>query len=103
VRVLLVDRCRALAVTVAPPRFRRRTRTSLLVLMILTSVLMTVIAYLFLRNQLRPIKRLADAAEAFGKGRRLPYRPRGALEVRAAGRPSLTCAAGSSGRSSSAR
>jgi two-component system osmolarity sensor histidine kinase EnvZ len=46
---------------------------------------MTVISYAFLRNQLRPIKRLADAAEAFGKGRSVAYRPRGALEVRAAG------------------
>jgi two-component system, OmpR family, osmolarity sensor histidine kinase EnvZ len=57
----------------------------LLVLMVLASILLTVIAYVFLRNQLRPIKRLADAAEAFGKGRILPYRPRGAAEVRAAG------------------
>lgn len=68
---------------------RRRMGASnphqLLVLMILTSVLMTVIAYLFLRNQLRPITRLAEAAEAFGKGQRIAYRPRGALEVRAAG------------------
>ncbi|NGM47691.1 two-component sensor histidine kinase [Rhodobacter sp. SGA-6-6] len=68
---------------------RRRMGASnphqLLVLMILTSVLMTVIAYLFLRNQLRPITRLAEAAEAFGKGQRIVYRPRGALEVRAAG------------------
>ncbi|MFN4172275.1 MAG: ATP-binding protein [Pseudorhodobacter sp.] len=57
----------------------------LLVLMILTSLLMTVIAYLFLRNQLRPIERLAAAASAFGKGETVPYRPRGAQEVRAAG------------------
>jgi two-component system osmolarity sensor histidine kinase EnvZ len=57
----------------------------LLVLMILTSVLMTVIAFLFLRNQMIPITRLAAAAEAFGKGQRVPYRPRGAVEVRAAG------------------
>lgn len=57
----------------------------LLVLMLVTSALMTFIAYLFLRNQLRPIKLLGDAAAAFGKGRHLPYRPRGALEVRAAG------------------
>ena len=68
---------------------RRRMGASnphqLLVLMILTSVLMTVIAYVFLRNQLRPITRLAEAAEAFGKGQRIVYRPRGALEVRAAG------------------
>lgn len=68
---------------------RRRVSASnphqLLVLMVLTSLLLTVISYVFLRNQLRPIKRLADAAEAFGKGRVVPYRPRGAEEVRAAG------------------
>ena len=57
----------------------------LLVLMIVTSLLMTVIAYLFLRNQLRPIERLAAAASAFGKGETVQYRPRGAQEVRAAG------------------
>lgn len=47
--------------------------------------LMILIAYLFLRNQLRPIKRLSYAAEAFGKGRHLPYSPSGAAEVRLAG------------------
>lgn len=61
----------------------------LLVLMVFVSVLMTLIAYLFLRNQLRPIQRLARAAEAFGKGQVLPYRPTGALEVRAAGKAFL--------------
>ena len=68
---------------------RRRVSASnphqLLVLMLVTSALMTLIAYGFLRNQLRPIARLADAADAFGKGRSVPYRPRGANEVRAAG------------------
>ena len=40
---------------------------------------------LFLRNQIRPIVRLADAAEAFGKGREAQnFRPRGAREVRRA-------------------
>ncbi len=71
---------------------RRMSATNphqLLVLMIFTSVLMTVIAYLFLRNQLRPITKLAQAAEDFGKGRAVPYRPRGAQEVRAAGRAFL--------------
>ena len=68
---------------------RRRVSASnphqLLVLMIVTSILMTMIAFLFLSNQLRPIKLLSEAAEAFGKGRVIPYRPRGALEVRSAG------------------
>jgi two-component system osmolarity sensor histidine kinase EnvZ len=72
---------------------RRRVSASnphqLLVVMILTGVLMTIIAYLFLRNQLRPITRLAVAAEAFGKGRMLAYRPSGATEVRAAGQAFL--------------
>jgi two-component system osmolarity sensor histidine kinase EnvZ len=43
------------------------------------------IAIAFLRNQIKPIVRLADAAEAFGKGREAPnFRPRGAREVRRA-------------------
>ena len=68
---------------------RRRVSASnphqLLVYMIVFGVLMTVIAYLYLRNQLRPITRLARAAEAFGRGRHVTYRPAGATEVRAAG------------------
>ena len=47
--------------------------------------LMTVVAFVYLRNQLRPIRRLADAAQAFGRGRSVPYAPRGAVEVRIAG------------------
>ena len=61
----------------------------LLVLMVLAGVLMTLVSFMFLRNQLRPIKRLARAADAFGKGRADPYRPSGALEVRQAGRAFL--------------
>jgi two-component system osmolarity sensor histidine kinase EnvZ len=61
----------------------------LLVWMIFTSVLMTGVAFYFLRAQLRPITLLARAAEAFGKGQPVAYRPRGALEVRAAGRAFL--------------
>jgi two-component system osmolarity sensor histidine kinase EnvZ len=57
----------------------------LLVLMLAVGLFMTLIAFLFLRNQLRPIKRLARAAEEFGKGRVVPYRVSGATEVRSAG------------------
>ena len=50
-----------------------------------TSLVVLTIAILFLRNQIRPIVRLADAAEAFGKGREVAnFRPRGAREVRRA-------------------
>lgn len=61
----------------------------LIVVMIFASVLLTIIAYVFLRRQLRPITKLAEAAEEFGKGRTVEYRPRGAQEVRAAGRAFL--------------
>jgi two-component system osmolarity sensor histidine kinase EnvZ len=57
----------------------------LLVLMVFLGVLMTVIAYIYLRNQLRPIKRLANASAEYGRGRVIPYSPAGANEVRAAG------------------
>ncbi len=57
----------------------------LLVLMILVAVILTATAVLFLRNQVRPIRALAEAAEAFGKGRSVPFRPTGAEEVRRAG------------------
>ncbi len=50
-----------------------------------TSSILLIVAVLFLRNQIKPILRLADAAESFGKGRDAPnFRPRGAREVRRA-------------------
>lgn len=57
----------------------------LLVIMVVLGGLMTAIAFVYLRNQLRPITRMAAAAEAFGKGRIVPYSPSGAVEVRSAG------------------
>ena len=69
---------------------RRRVAPSnphqLFVNMVFFGVLMTLIAFLYMRNQLRPITRLAKAAEAFGRGRNVEYRPAGAVEVRAAER-----------------
>jgi two-component system osmolarity sensor histidine kinase EnvZ len=85
VRLMFATRHGPLAMTVDRRRVTASNPHQLLVLMIFTSVLMTLIAYLFLSNQLRPIQRLAVAAEAFGKGRHIPYKPRGAMEVRAAG------------------
>ena len=53
--------------------------------MVGTSLVLLTVAVLFLRNQIKPILRLADAAESFGKGRDAPnFRPRGAREVRRA-------------------
>lgn len=53
--------------------------------MIGTSLVLLGVAVAFLRNQIRPILRLAGAAENFGKGRDLDFRPHGAREVRQAG------------------
>ena len=49
------------------------------------SIVLIAVAILFLRNQIRPILRLAEAAEDFGKGRDVEFSPRGAREVRQAG------------------
>ncbi|MEQ9518065.1 MAG: ATP-binding protein [Parvibaculum sp.] len=56
-----------------------------LVWMVGASIVLITISILFLRNQIRPIERLAIAAEAFGKGREISnFRPAGAQEVRRA-------------------
>ncbi len=54
--------------------------------MVGSSVILLTVAILFLRNQIRPILRLAQAADEFGKGRPIPqdFKPRGAREVRQA-------------------
>ncbi len=51
-----------------------------------TSLVLLTISVIFLRNQIRPVLQLAEAAEGFGKGREAPpdFRPRGAQEVRRA-------------------
>lgn len=53
--------------------------------MTVATVLLTAIALLFIRNQVRAIERLANAAEAFGRGTDVPaFKPHGAREVRRA-------------------
>jgi two-component system osmolarity sensor histidine kinase EnvZ len=68
---------------------RKRLYTSMIYVYVLwlggSSVLLFSIAALFMRNQVRAIRRLAAAAEAFGLGRDTgPIRPEGAVEVRRA-------------------
>ena len=57
----------------------------LLVLMLLVSVLLIFLSLIILKNQIRPIGKLAKAAEAFGKGQFIEFRPGGSDEVRRAG------------------
>ena len=53
--------------------------------MVGTSMILFGVAVIFMRNQVRPIRRLAAAADAFGKGRDAPrFKPEGATEVRQA-------------------
>jgi two-component system osmolarity sensor histidine kinase EnvZ len=53
--------------------------------MVGSSLVLVAIATVFMRNQVRPIMRLAAAANSFGKGRDVPdFRPAGAAEVRQA-------------------
>jgi two-component system, OmpR family, osmolarity sensor histidine kinase EnvZ len=59
--------------------------------MVGSSLILIGIAVLFLRNQVRPIERLARAADSFGKGRAVPdFKPYGALEVRRAAQAFIT-------------
>ncbi|HEY2446417.1 MAG TPA: ATP-binding protein [Rhizomicrobium sp.] len=59
--------------------------------MVGSSLVLIAVAILFLRNQVKPIERLAYAADAFGKGRAVPdFKPYGATEVRKAAQAFLT-------------
>ena len=54
--------------------------------MLLSSLVLLIIAVIFLRKQIAPIVELAKAAKSFGMGREVTeFRPRGASEVREAG------------------
>jgi two-component system osmolarity sensor histidine kinase EnvZ len=53
--------------------------------MVGTAMILFGVATIFMRNQVRPIRRLAAAADDFGKGRDTPrFKPEGAIEVRRA-------------------
>ena len=50
------------------------------------AIIMVIISLIFLKNQTRPIIKLARAAERFGKGEKIEeFKPSGALEIRQAG------------------
>jgi two-component system, OmpR family, osmolarity sensor histidine kinase EnvZ len=71
--------------TTTQKRLFSPTTTIFVLWMVGSSVVLVTIATLFMRNQVRPVRRLADAADSFGKGRDAPdFRPAGAIEVRQA-------------------
>lgn len=86
-RVLLYMQSRLGPVEISFERRRVAAATphQLIVTMVFFGTLMTVISFLYMRNQLRPITWLSEAAQAFGRGHHVPFRPSGATEVRLAG------------------
>ncbi|MEL6687783.1 MAG: ATP-binding protein [Pseudomonadota bacterium] len=58
--------------------------------LITATILLTLVSVLYIRRQSIPIRELADAADAFGKGQDIgSYKPHGAVEVRRAGQSFL--------------
>ena len=54
--------------------------------MVFSSLILTIIAFLFLRIQIRAIQRLANSAKEFGDGKKInKFKPEGAMEIRQAG------------------
>lgn len=74
-----------LSFRVSRARMSARNPQQLIILMVVASILLTVISLIFLKNQVRPIRLLAHAADSFGKGQVVAYQPSGAEEVRRAG------------------
>ncbi|MDH3593548.1 MAG: ATP-binding protein [Rhodospirillales bacterium] len=74
-----------LAVRVPRQRLFSSTTYIFIMWMVGSSIVLFGVATIFMRNQVRPIRRLARAADSFGKGRDVPdFRPEGATEVRLA-------------------
>ncbi|MGV3550112.1 ATP-binding protein [Rhizobium sp.] len=84
---VVIDDGRILSVVTRRDRTFASNSHIFLIWMFGTSLVLIIIAILFLRGQIRPIQALARAAESFGKGQKPaePYHPRGAVEVRRAG------------------
>jgi len=74
-----------LRVATARKRLFSSTAYVFVLWMVGTSMILFAVATIFMRNQVKPIRRLADAADDFGKGRDVSkFKPEGASEVRQA-------------------
>ncbi len=83
--VLVATKVGVLRIIVPERRLSSATAYIFLLWMMGSAVLFLFIAILFMRNQIRPILRLAKAAESFGKNQDVVnFKPEGALEVRRA-------------------
>ena len=72
-------------VAISPKRLFTSTTYIFVLWMVGSSLVLFGVAMIFMRNQVRPIRRLARAADALGKGRDVPpFKLAGAIEVRQA-------------------
>ncbi|MDD4519948.1 MAG: ATP-binding protein [Alphaproteobacteria bacterium] len=73
-------------IRVPQKRFYSSTAYIFILWLIGTSIVVFLISFLFMKNQIRPMIRLAEAADLFGRGRTaFDFKPEGAFEVRRAG------------------
>ncbi|MEZ5690071.1 MAG: ATP-binding protein [Rickettsiales bacterium] len=85
IHILFTDESLKLVTSIK--RLESRTTTIFIAWTMGASLLFLLVAILFLRNQIKPITRLALAADNFGRGLDTPnFRPHGAMEVRKAAR-----------------
>jgi two-component system osmolarity sensor histidine kinase EnvZ len=88
-RILLPNE--VLRITAPAKRLESSTTVIFILWMCGISFVFLLIAVIFLRNQIRPIRKLAQAADSFGRGIELPdFKPSGAQEVRVAARAFIT-------------
>lgn len=85
IRVALPGGVGVLSVLSPEKRLFSPTTYIFILWMVGSALVLFAIAIIFMRNQIRPIRRLAAAADAFGKGRDVAnFKPEGAVEVRQA-------------------
>jgi two-component system osmolarity sensor histidine kinase EnvZ len=83
IRIQLADG--VLDVVTARKRLFSYTTYIFVLWMVGSSLVLFAVAMMFMRNQIRPVRRLAEAAESFGKGLDVPdFKPEGGAEVRMA-------------------
>lgn len=85
IQIEIPHRRGVLSIEMPRKRLYSRTTPYVIVWTTVSALLLFVVASLFMKNQIRPIRRLADAAERFGKGEDVTnFKPEGASEVRKA-------------------
>jgi two-component system osmolarity sensor histidine kinase EnvZ len=90
IRIRIAVEAGVLNLDMSRKRLASSTTFIFILWMVGSALLLTTIAILFLRNQVRPIVQLARVAEQFGLGQEVVnFSPRGAIEIRRAGRAFL--------------